>query len=258
MPGLGRRTFAPGEVLTATNVMGYLQDQAIMNFAGTAARGSAIGTAVAQGMVSYLDDSDTIETYNGTTWLRQTAGLIPVRPTSVVPVGAGSSASSNALGLVTYSSCTSVQLAGVFSSRFRNYQIVIDNNAASNTGNGVVFLRLGNGTTFSAASYGGGFNGIEAGFTATTNVNSADSVPMVYIRDNNNSAILANIYRPFTSQSTPIWGGANGYAPGNTIIVTQFSSLHNVSTSYSALQLSFFSPTSGNISGTIQVFGYNN
>lgn len=63
MPGLGRRTFAPGEVLTATNVMGYLQDQAVMNFAGTAARGSAIGSAVSQGMVSYLDDTNSIEVY---------------------------------------------------------------------------------------------------------------------------------------------------------------------------------------------------
>jgi hypothetical protein len=63
MPGLGRRTFAPGEVLTATNVMGYLQDQAIMNFAGTAARGSAIGTAVSQGMVSFINDTGVFETY---------------------------------------------------------------------------------------------------------------------------------------------------------------------------------------------------
>jgi hypothetical protein len=74
MPGLGRRTFAPGEVLTATNVMGYLQDQAVMNFAGTAARGSAIGTAVSEGMVSYLADSNLIEVYNGSAW-KQISGL---------------------------------------------------------------------------------------------------------------------------------------------------------------------------------------
>jgi hypothetical protein len=63
LAGLGRRTFAAGEVLTASNVMGYLQDQAVMNFAGTAARGSAIGTAVSEGMVSYLADSNSIEVY---------------------------------------------------------------------------------------------------------------------------------------------------------------------------------------------------
>lgn len=66
MAGLGRRTFAAGEVLTASNVMGYLQDQAVMNFAGTAARGSAI-SAPDEGMISYLKDTDAIEVYT-TAW----------------------------------------------------------------------------------------------------------------------------------------------------------------------------------------------
>lgn len=69
MAGLGRRTFAPGEVLTASNVMNYLMDQSVMSFAGTAARGSAIGTAASEGMISYLADSDFIEIYNGSSWL---------------------------------------------------------------------------------------------------------------------------------------------------------------------------------------------
>ena len=66
--GLGRRTFAPGEVLTASNVMNYLMYQSVMNFAGTAARGSAIGTAVAEGMVSYQNDSNTMTVYDGSVW----------------------------------------------------------------------------------------------------------------------------------------------------------------------------------------------
>lgn len=68
MAGLGRRTFAAGEVLTASNVMGYLQDQAVMTFAGTAARGSAIGTAVSEGMVSYLADTNDLQVYTGSVW----------------------------------------------------------------------------------------------------------------------------------------------------------------------------------------------
>ena len=67
--GLGRRTFAPGEVLTASNVMNYLMDQSVMSFAGTAARGSAIGTAVQEGMVSYLADSNAVQVYDGSSWL---------------------------------------------------------------------------------------------------------------------------------------------------------------------------------------------
>ncbi len=77
MAGLGRRTFAAGEVLTASNVMAYLQDQTVMNFAGTAARGSAIGTAVAEGMVSYLADSNTVEVYDGSAWKQFASALTP-------------------------------------------------------------------------------------------------------------------------------------------------------------------------------------
>jgi hypothetical protein len=92
MPGLGRRTFAPGEVLTATNVMGYLQDQAVMNFAGTAARGSAIGTAISEGMVSYLADTNDVQVYDGTSWL----GLGPKGRIAQIVHGSTSTAAGNA------------------------------------------------------------------------------------------------------------------------------------------------------------------
>lgn len=68
MAGSGRRVFAPGEVLTASNTMNYLMDQAVMNFAGTAARGSAIGSAVSEGMVSYLADTNSVEVYDSSSW----------------------------------------------------------------------------------------------------------------------------------------------------------------------------------------------
>jgi hypothetical protein len=81
MAGQGRRTFAPGEVLTATNVMNYLQDQAVMNFADDSARGSAIGTAVSEGMVSYLADSDSVEVYDGASWFSINTKWVSYTPT---------------------------------------------------------------------------------------------------------------------------------------------------------------------------------
>jgi hypothetical protein len=44
--------------------MNYLQDQAVMVFPDSGARGSAIGTAVSDGMVSYIADSGTVEVYH--------------------------------------------------------------------------------------------------------------------------------------------------------------------------------------------------
>ena len=66
MAGLGYKVFTAGEVLTAANVNGYLMEQAVMVFADSAARSSAIGTPT-QGMVSYLQDTSSLEVY-GTAW----------------------------------------------------------------------------------------------------------------------------------------------------------------------------------------------
>ena len=58
----GRKVFTAGEVLSAANVMDFLMDQSVMVFAGSAARGSSIGTAT-EGMVSYLTDTNRIEVF---------------------------------------------------------------------------------------------------------------------------------------------------------------------------------------------------
>ena len=68
MPGLGRKTFAAGSVLSASDVQSYLQDQAVMVFATSAARTTAIATAY-EGMVTYLKDVERIEVWNGSVWL---------------------------------------------------------------------------------------------------------------------------------------------------------------------------------------------
>jgi hypothetical protein len=55
-----RRTFQIGEVLTATNVNTFLMDQAVMTFADSAARGSAIPTPN-EGMLTYLESTGEYE-----------------------------------------------------------------------------------------------------------------------------------------------------------------------------------------------------
>lgn len=73
MAGLGRKVFTAGEVLQASEVNGYLMDQAIMVFAGTAERGSAIGTA-SEGMFTYLEDTNALEYFDGSSWTPFSAG----------------------------------------------------------------------------------------------------------------------------------------------------------------------------------------
>ena len=73
MAGLGFRTFTAGEVLTAANVQSYLMDQAVMVFASSGARGSAIASPT-EGMFSYLSDGDALEFYSGAAWVPFSAG----------------------------------------------------------------------------------------------------------------------------------------------------------------------------------------
>ena len=68
MAGLGRKQWSPGDTLTAADVNGYLMEQMVMVFAGTAARSSAIPSP-STGMVSYSTATGLV-VYNGTAWVR--------------------------------------------------------------------------------------------------------------------------------------------------------------------------------------------
>jgi hypothetical protein len=79
-----RKVFTAGEVLAAADVNSFLMDQTIMTFAGTAARGSAIGTAT-EGMYAHLNDTDTLTYYNGSAWVNRigaSAGILQVVSTT--------------------------------------------------------------------------------------------------------------------------------------------------------------------------------
>ena len=58
-----------GEVVEAGDLQEYIQDQVVQNYADSAARSTALGTAVAEGMVSYLQDSNSVEVYDGSAWV---------------------------------------------------------------------------------------------------------------------------------------------------------------------------------------------
>jgi hypothetical protein len=71
--GLGRKIFVAGDILTAAEVQGYLQDQAIMVFDDSSARTTAIPTPT-QGMFAYLKSDSTLYTYDGSNWVAFEAG----------------------------------------------------------------------------------------------------------------------------------------------------------------------------------------
>ena len=69
MAGAGYKLFQTGDVLTATEVNTYLQQQVTMVFANSTARTSALSGVLAEGMMSYLQDTNAVEVYNGSSWV---------------------------------------------------------------------------------------------------------------------------------------------------------------------------------------------
>jgi hypothetical protein len=71
MAGLGTKLWTSGEVVTATGVNGYLQDQVIGTYASTSARDAAFGGAgeptLSEGMFAYTTDTNTLWLYTGST-----------------------------------------------------------------------------------------------------------------------------------------------------------------------------------------------
>ena len=276
--GLGRRTFAPGEVLTASNVMNYLQDQVVMNFAGTAARGSAIGTAIQEGMVTYQNDSNTMTVYDGSAWKNvfpadasdiasgtlaiarggtgatTGAGLVPVIPTSV-NVGSGSGSYNSTTGLVTFTGATSVSVNGCFTSSFKNYRILFDETAASVYADGNLRLRASgtdantgyyrNGILVDAASDSGFQNGNTDNFGNALTTHSAAS--------NAYAQAIIEIHDPAVAKPTTIQS-INLSWNGTAQRFISCGGFHTTATAYDGFTILL---STGNYSGTFKIYGYN-
>jgi hypothetical protein len=60
------KVFANGFALNASELNTYLMNQSVMVFANAAARTAAFTPT--EGMVTYLEDTNALEVYNGTTW----------------------------------------------------------------------------------------------------------------------------------------------------------------------------------------------
>jgi len=101
MAGLGYKDFTVGQVLTSAEVDGYLMQQTVMKFADASARTTALTGVLAEGMMSYLADTNAVEKYDGSAWTAIGAGDI-----DGVTAGTGLSGGGTS-GTVTLSIATS-------------------------------------------------------------------------------------------------------------------------------------------------------
>jgi hypothetical protein len=227
MAGLGRKIFTAGDVLTASDVQSFLMDQTVMNFAGTAARSSAIATPT-QGMVSYRDDIDNLELYNGSAWV-SASGLQLIKKQTIG------------------SAVASVNVTGAFSSTYDSYKIIVSGGAGALNSN----ISLTFGATFSNYKW----NLIYAQYTGTSNLTltsgGVSGASFAYAGASSTNTINAEIdvNNPFLSKNTHV--RATFLSPTESGQLLGF--LDN-STSYTDFTLSVGGTTM--TGGTIYVYGY--
>ena len=257
MAGLGRKEWSPGDTLNAADVNGYLMDQSVMVFAGTAARASAIPSPSA-GMVAY-STATNLEYYDGSNWesVAVPSGLVPIVPTSVV-VGGGSATFSSTTGKITAASATTnLSVNGVFSADYQNYLIQVmitgvptdvnmrfrvagTDNSANNYSS--VLAKAESGTTTLAVAIANETISVipsVARTSATTYMSFSNIQVSNAFSSADETAVMIDLIQLGNSQplATRWFGGSN----------------LNVTTSYDGFSLII---ASGSITGNVQVFGY--
>ena len=110
MAGAGYKLFNTGDVLTAAQVNTYLQEQTVMVFASSTARTTALSGVLAEGMVSYLQDTNAVEVYNGSAWV----GVSGAGDVTEVQAGTGISVASGTgpIPVVTNTMATAIDAKG--------------------------------------------------------------------------------------------------------------------------------------------------
>ena len=209
MAGSGRRTFAPGEVLTASNVMNYLQDQAVMNFAGTAARGSAIGTAVAEGMVSYLQDTNDVQVYDGSAWssIISPVGTI-VNVASTTKTDTFSRASTSPVDITGFSvSITPKKSAN-------KIMITVSHTVANSSGSPYAMQITRNGTVVGGGTTAG--SRVSASASTYIEAGGVRSVSFSFVDSPNSTSSLTYQVKGFTTSGTFYIGRSSADADGTT------------------------------------------
>ena len=182
------------------------------------------------------------------------AGLAKIVPSSVA-VGSGTG-SANTFGTVTFTTVSSVSLNDVFSSTYDNYKIVC--NVKGSTNLAVQFrYRVSNADNTSSLYSFGRISVDNSG----TSDNTGASVQTSFTNICNTSTEFygsfdLSVYAPFKTERTTFNGSGSGlrtnYTAGAQYLI---GSLYESSTSFTGFTLI---ASTGTITGTVSVLGYNN
>jgi hypothetical protein len=203
--------------------------QSVATFSNSAARTAAI-TSPVEGQMTYLIDSDYYESFDGTNW---------------VPLAQSSGSGLIHIKTVTFSAVSGVDVDDVFSSTYKNYRVILDydRSAAADI---LLRFRSVSGTS-TVANYFHNRIVYSGASGSTTMVTAANQTGILLGSDK--TSVAFDLYE--TQDGTQTSGV--GVARKVTRVYETVLYGTTETTVFTGLNLSI---ASGNITGSIQVFGY--
>jgi hypothetical protein len=178
-------------------------------------------------------------------------GLTGIIPTSATAVSG--TATLGAAGKVTFSAATTVSLNGCFTSAYENYAIILTTTAVSAAVDINVRLRLAgtDNTTASSYTYVRGYDLTSARTVATP---AAGTLWVCGAISTNYQTRTEEITLFGPALAVVTTGRGKGMS-GSTLTASDYGWYHNQTVAYDGIT---FYPTSGTMTGTVRVYGWNN
>lgn len=219
------KNFVP-DVLSSSEVQTYLMDQSVITFANTAARSAAI-TSPTEGMVTYLQDVDELEVWNGSSWLRivVTSDNDNITTTGTVKATTFNAGANTVLGTVQVGDSTITNSDG---------NIVV---GKRNSSGGNRHFKIGYDASFNICIGDYGFNGTAGSWLA--------AIKMPY--DTPDSTIVTTnagyVRHPTQPRFLADRNGNLAYTPANAVVFNR--TYYNVGSHYNASTGLFQAPVGG-------------
>jgi hypothetical protein len=194
MAGAGYKLFNTGDVLTAAQVNTYLMQQSVMVFANSAARTTALSGVLAEGMLSYLQDTNAVEKYDGSSW-----GAIGAGDIEGVTAGTGLSGGGTS-GTVTLSIAT--QQSDLIVKGFEEDVNVVASAATGTINFDVSTASVWYYTSNASANHTLNFR-YSSGATLSSVLAVGDAITLVWLNTNGSTAYYPNVIQIDGSAVTP-------------------------------------------------------
>lgn len=181
----------------------------------------------------------------------RSSGLVPIRPTSITAVTG--TASINALGKVTFSGCSAIALDGCYSTKFDNYiAIVRTDTTGPSTGYSLYYKLRANGVDDTAPNYCR--NGVFIGSGAPQQIPATSTAQLELGVTAVGTFTEIKTSFPASARTTGIFSDQFAYTGG--VNYAQLTRGHNQNNNiYDGFKLTIGG--SGTISGTVEIYGWN-